>query len=168
MSIATAVAEYDAPTLGPALSRADGVERRACAQALQFWREAAAPRRMPSVTAIRPELVGALWPHLFIVEWPGEFEGSRVVQAGQVLIDALGADPTRCLMSECWPAESQQRLRFLQETTIELMTPIDEAGRWRRGEAELVYRCVWLPLSDDQRIVTHLLGALSFRTLRFT
>ncbi|MBL8702810.1 MAG: hypothetical protein JNK67_30795 [Alphaproteobacteria bacterium] len=168
MSVAAAVAEFDAPTLGPALSRADGVERRACAQALQLWREAAAPRRMPSVTAIRRDVAGTLWPHLFVVEWPGEFDGSRVVDAGSVLAEALGLDPVGKAMREAWPAESLQRLQFLQETTVELMTPIDEAGRWRRGESEIVYRCVWLPLSDDQRVVTHLLGAISYRTLRFT
>lgn len=168
MSVAAAVAEFDAPMLGPTLSRADGVERRACAQALQFWREVAAPRRLPSVTALRQEIAGGIWPHLFVVEWPGEFDRARIVHSGTVLAEALGRDPVGATMSEAWPAASLQRVQFLQETTVELMTPIDEAGRWQRAESEIVYRCVWLPLSDDQRIVTHLLGAISFRTLRFT
>ncbi|MBM3522797.1 MAG: PAS domain-containing protein, partial [Alphaproteobacteria bacterium] len=123
MSVAAAVAEYDAPTLGPALSRADGVERRACAQALQLWREAAAPRRMPSVSAIRPETAASLWPHLFLIEWLEDFEGARVVYAGAVLVEALGTDPTGRLITACWPAESQARVRFLHETTVELLTP---------------------------------------------
>lgn len=168
MSIATAVAEFDAPMSTPDIVRADGVERRACAQALQFWREAAAPRRMASVTAVRPETTGALWPHLFLVEWPGEFAGARFVHAGAVIEEALGRDPSGLTMAESWPLASLERVRFLQETTVELMTPIDEAGRWQRSGSEVVYRCIWLPMSDDQRVVTHLLGAISFRRLHFT
>ena len=50
-------------------------------------------------------------------------------------------------------------------TSAELRKPIADVGEFvnARGKA-IQYRCILLPLSRDQQIVDHVLGAFSFRT----
>jgi hypothetical protein len=166
MSIAAeTAAQLPYAGLGATVSRVDGIERRACSQALQWWRELAAPRHMPAMATVTPENAGGLWSHLFVVEVGNEPSGNRFVFANDFLRSALGEDPTGRTMREVWPEEAQPRAYFLQEAAIDLMSPIDEAGRWSRADGDVLYRCVLLPLSDDQRRVSHLLGAFSFRKL---
>ena len=158
------------PEAGPAptLARVDGIERRACSKALQWWREHAAPRHMPEIEAVTAAPAGELQDYLFAIEVGEEPAANRFVMAGEALRSALGFDPTGKSMIEVWPRAARERAFFLQKATAELMNPIDEAGRWTNDDGDdVVYRCVLLPLSADQRRVDHLLGAFSFRTIRY-
>lgn len=153
--------------LVPSLERADGVERRACARALQWWREMAAPRRAPSYSLVAAAARSELWPHLFILRCAEDAADNAFEHAGAMLRSALGRDPTGLTLSVAWPGESLERAHFLQKSCCDLLTPIDEAGRWNLVGEDIVYRCVLMPLSDDQRRASHLLGAFSFRRLAY-
>jgi hypothetical protein len=153
--------------LVPSLDRADGVERRACARALQWWRELAAPRRAPSSSQIGAAAAGELWPHLFLLRCAEDAADNRFEYAGAMLRSALGRDPTGLTLSIAWPGESIERALFLHKSCHDLLTPIDEAGRWNLVGEDIVYRCILMPLSDDQRRPSHLLGAFSFRRLAY-
>jgi hypothetical protein len=64
------------------------------------------------------------------------------------------------------PREIVGRALYFQKAACDLMAPIDEAGRFTRADgAQIVYRAVLLPLSDDQRSANYLLGVFSFRTI---
>jgi len=155
--------------LGPALTRVDGIERRACSRALQWWRELAAPRPLPEIGAFRVEMAGDLAPYLFALRLADDPAANRFVCAGESLRSALGFDPTGRSMIEIWPRDARDRALFLQRAAAELMNPIDESGRWAGADGdEIVYRCVLLPTSDDQRRVDHLIGAFSYRRLRLS
>jgi len=161
--------EAAAPDAGPAPPppRVDGIERRACSKALQWWRELAAPRHMPEFETVSAAPAGELQEFLFAIEVGAEPAANRFVMAGESLKRALGFDPTGKSMVEVWPRPARERACFLQKATAELMNPIDEAGHWTNDDGDdVVYRCVLLPLSTDQRRVDHLLGAFSFRTIR--
>ena len=150
-----------------ALARVDGVERRACSRALQWWRELAAPRRAPSFAEVTPQGAGELWPNLFLLENAGSAGLNQFIYSGQVLRSALGHDPVGRTLAEAWPQESYERACFLQESCVDLLTPIDEAGRWSFPGEDIVYRCLLMPLSDDQSRASHLLGAFSFRRFAY-
>jgi hypothetical protein len=155
--------------LAPTLARVDGIERRACSRALQWWRELAAPRPLPEIGDFDLDAAGELAPFLFALRLGNEPAGNRFVCAGETLREALGFDPTGRAMIEIWPRDARDRALFLQRAAADLMNPIDEAGRWRGDDGdEIVYRCVLLPASDDQRRVDHLIGAFSFRRLRLS
>ncbi len=150
-----------------ALARVDGVERRACSRALRWWRELAASRRAPAFTEVTQLSAGDLWPNLFILESMGSPGLNQFIYSGQVLRSALGHDPVGCTLAETWPQEGYERACFLQESCADLMAPIDEAGRWSFAGEDIVYRCLLMPLSDDERRVSHLLGAFSFRRFAY-
>ncbi len=161
---ATALAPPETPlALTSALMRVDGVERRACSRALQWWQALAAPYRVPKRSAVTEQSAGDLWPNLFILECAGSPGINQFVYSGQVLRSALGHDPVGRTLAETWPHEAYDRACFLQESCSDLLAPIDEAGRWSFAGEDIVYRCLILPLSDDQRHASHLLGAFSFR-----
>ena len=157
------------PDPAPALARVDGVERRACSRALQWWREAAAPRALPGIGAFDFGAAGELSPYLFALRLGEDPAGNRFIHAGETIRAALGFDPSGRSMMEAWPRDARDRALFLQKAAADLMNPIDEAGRWAApGGDEIVYRCVLLPASDDQRRVDHLVGAFSFRRIRLS
>lgn len=142
----------------------DGIERRACSLALRHWRELAAPRRYPSLAQITRESMPGLWEHLFVVEVGQDVADHVFLRAGNVIREALGGDPTGRKVGEAMPREIVGRSLYFQRAAVDLMAPIDETGRWVRGDgAEILYRAVLMPLSDDQRYANYLLGAFSFR-----
>jgi hypothetical protein len=144
----------------------DGVERRISSNAVQYWRELAAPRRYPAITQVTQESAPALWEHLFLIKVGPEAADHVFVQAGSVLRQALECDPKGKTVAEVLPREIVGRALYFQKAACDLMAPIDEAGKWVRGDGtEILYRAVLLPLSDDQRVANYLLGAFSFRTI---
>ena len=160
-----------APSLGPSalfvtptLATADGIERRACSRALEWWRELAAPRLFPSFARVTPESASFLWDSLFMIEIADEPSHYKFVHAGPILRAALGADPTGRKVADALPRAICDRQLYFQKAAVDLRNPVDEAGRWTRTDGdEVLYRSVFLPLSDDQRRINYLLGAFSFR-----
>lgn len=167
MTATTVATTESPPLLASALMRVDGIERRACSRVLQWWCELGARRSAPSFAAVTPQSAGDLWPNLFILENTGSPGLNQFVYSGQVLRSALGHDPMGCSLADVWPQEAYDRACFLHQSCSELLVPIDEAGRWSLPGEDIVYRCLILPLSDDQRSASHLLGAFSFRRFAY-
>jgi hypothetical protein len=151
----------------PAIEGGDGIERRACSRALQWWRELAASRHAPSRGAIDAAAGGEFEPNLFILRCARDAADNVFEHAGMALRSALGRDPTGLALAAAWPGALLERAIFLQQSCAELLTPIDEAGRWTLAGEDIVYRSVIMPLCDDRRLATHLLGAFSFRRLAY-
>ncbi len=144
----------------------NGTERRVSSNAVQYWRDLAAPRRYPSVTQVTQDSAAALWEHFCIIKVGPRAADHVFVRAGSVLREALGCDPTGKRVSDVLPREIVGRALYFQKAACDLMAPIDEAGKWVRGDGtEILYRAVLLPLSDDQRNADFLLGAFSFRAV---
>jgi hypothetical protein len=144
--------------------RSDGVERRANSRALTYWKQIAAPRRFPSASQVTKEGAADLWEYLFIVEIAPKPDQYRYVLAGGVLREALGRDPTGETVTTALPGGMGTRTVFLQQAAVGLKGPVDDAGMWVRNDgAQILYRAMLLPLSDDQQTVSHLLGAFSFK-----
>lgn len=147
-------------------STIDGIERRVSANAVQYWRELAAPRRYPGRDQVTRESAPALWDHFFVIKVGADPADHVFERTGKVLREALGCDPTGKTVGDVLPREIVGRALYFQKAACDLMAPIDEAGRFTRGDGtEIVYRAVLLPLSDDQREANYLLGAFSFRTI---
>lgn len=147
----------------------DGLERRVCSLALQYWRELAAPHRYPSRAQVTRESAPSMWEHFFIVDVGAEATDHVFVQAGAVLCKALGCDPTGRKVADMLPRAIVGRALYYQKAACDLMAPIDEAGKWVRPDGtEVLYRAVLMPLSENQRAANYLLGAFSFRTVAHT
>ena len=152
------------PLAPDTIVRTDGAERRANSRALTYWKEIAAPGRFPSRARVTQESAGDLWDYLFVVEIAPKPEQYRFVLAGAALCDALGRDPTGETVATVLPGGMGTRTVFLQQAAVGLKGPVDDAGMWVRPDgAEILYRAMLLPLSDDQTTVSHLLGAFSYK-----
>ena len=142
----------------------DGIERRVGSLALTFWRELAAPRRYPALSQVTRESAPDLWEHFFIVDVGSDVADHIFKHVGAVMRQALDFDPTGQKVGEVMPPEIVGRSLYFQKAAVDLMAPIDEAGRWRRKDgADILYRAILMPLSDDQRVANYLLGAFNFR-----
>lgn len=140
-------------------------ERRACSWALQYWRDLANGRLFPTLDEVTQEGAADLWEHLFVVEVSDDPGTYKYVQAGSVLCDALGFDPTGRPVAEVLPEDICSRVMYFQRAATDMRSPIDAAGRWTQNEGEdVLFRVVLLPLSDDQEHPNYLLGAVSFTT----
>ncbi|HEX6979159.1 MAG TPA: PAS domain-containing protein [Alphaproteobacteria bacterium] len=156
-----------APSIPPLrIAMPEGLERRACSIAVQYWRSIAGAQRYPSRRQVTRESARDLWDHLFIIQVAPKPADSVFVQAGAVLCRALGRDPTGQKVADMLPHDVVARSLYFQRTSCDLMAPIDEAGKWTRPDGTtLLYRSVVMPLSDDQRSANYLLGAFSYRTV---
>lgn len=153
------------PLAPPTIVRSEGVERRANSRALKYWQElAGSSRRFPSRREVARENAGDLWDHLFIVEVAANAADFRFAMAGAVLCAALGRDPTDEKIATALPGGMGARTVFLYQAAVGLKGPVDDANKWTRPDgAEILYRSIVLPLSDDGQTVNALLGAFSFR-----
>ena len=144
----------------------DGIERRISSTAVQYWRELAAPRRYPGRTQVTRESAPCAVGQFLHHQGRPRCRRARVRARRRALREALGCDPTGRIVGDVLPREIVGRALYFQKAACDLMAPIDEAGRFTRADGvEIVYRAVLLPLSDDQRVANHLLGAFSFRAI---
>lgn len=152
------------PLAPPTIVRVDGVERRANSRAMKLWKELAGARRFPSRAQVTAESAGDLWDNLFIVEVTPAPDQYKFAYAGAVLQQALGHDPTGKTVATAIPGGLGTRTLFFHQAAVGLKGPVDDAGAWTRADgAQILYRSILLPLSDDQQAVNFLLGAFSFR-----
>jgi hypothetical protein len=161
----TAVAATSAIFAPPADPLGEGAERRACALALAWWRDLAAAggRRAPTRTQLAEAEAPSVWPHFFVLRCAPRARANMFEGAGPVLCDTLGFDPRGWELADAWPAEAVERAVFLQQSAVDLVMPIEEAGRFRVLGEDILYRCLVMPVSDDEMTVSHLLGAISCR-----
>jgi hypothetical protein len=146
--------------------RTDGTERRANNRALEYWKKLAGARPFPSRHDVSRESAADLWDNLFVVDVSAGPAAYRFVQAGGVLISALGSDPTGETLGSVLPGGMGTRTLFFLQAAVGLKGPVtDDVGTWKRADGtEILYRSILLPLSEDGDKVTALLGAFSFRT----
>ena len=152
----------------PSLDRVDGVERRVCSRALAAWRALAAPRRFPAGAQIDALEPTDLKDHFFVLSVPGDSARSTCVSAGTVMQRAIGRDPTGRALSELLPPPIGQKLLGALRDAVATGAPVADSGRWARPDgSDDVYRAVLMPLSDDQRTIDAVLGAINFRTITY-
>lgn len=155
-------------TAPPSLDRVDGVERRVCTRALAAWHALAAPRRFPASGQIAACEPADLRDHFFVLSVPGDAAAPTCVSAGPVMRRAIGRDPTGRALTELLPPPIGQKLAGAMRDAVATGTPVADSGRWARPDgSDVVYRAVLMPLSDDQRTIDAVLGAINFRTITY-
>ena len=152
----------------PSLDRVDGVERRVCSRALAAWRALAAPRRFPAGGQIAACEPADLRDDFFVLSVPRDAAPSTCVSAGRVRRRAIGRDPIGRALTELLPPPIGQKLLGAMRDAVATGTPVADSGRWARPDgSDIVYRAVLMPLSDDQRTIDAVLGAINFRAITY-
>lgn len=152
----------------PSLERVDGIERRVCVRALDAWRRLAAPRRFPSGAQLDSVEPADLRDHFFVMTAPAGAAAPTCISAGPVMQRAIGRDPKGRALAEVLPPPIGQKLAGALRDAVATGMPVTDSGRWSRPDgSDIVYRAILLPLSDDQRTIDAVLGAINFRTVAY-
>ena len=138
-------------------------ERRLTARVEKEWRgccEAAYPRR----SDIDRAKFGNDWDYCFIVDLSDSTMDSRFSYVGTGLREEFGS-----------PIGERQRLSEVSEGTLlglaakeigkvkELKQSIVKSGRAVHEDAEILYRAILLPLSENGLLIDGVLGAIGYR-----
>ena len=91
--------------------------------------------------------------------------GDELIRSGEAVTLALGRDPVGMKAIEVLPSSTEMGLSFCR-AAAQMKKPIADVGRFTNVDGlDVRYRCILLPLSDDQETVNYVLGAFSFRIM---
>jgi hypothetical protein len=156
----------DAATpLQSSISEFEFDERRVIGRALRRWDQlrenALFPDRARCLIALNDSMSDSV---VVIVIGSGEKE-DRVIQCGNVFRDALARDPRGLPVGQIVPSTIEWGLVFWR-IAAEMRKPIADVGEFTNADGEeILYRSVFLPVTDDGGSVTHLIGAFSYKTM---
>src|ERR1700757_4194713 len=130
-------------------------KRRLVDRVLRLWREMARGQGFPSRDQIEPSKLGVDWRNCLVIAVQSPVQLSYLVAVGENL------SFTHC------PADSLEGvlLSHVPQVLSERRCLMIE-GRARLREVGILYRSALYPLSDDGRVLDHVLGAANYRATR--
>ena len=138
-------------------------ERRIVGRALGFWDSLRSETAFPRCGDCLAKFDERILPGMILIEVGADAESDTIVDCGPDFIDALGRDPVGLPVCEILPSATERGLVFWR-VAAEMKKPIADVGGFCNADGhEIVYRSVFLPVSEDGTRVTHLLGAFSYR-----
>lgn len=144
----------------PAQPRA---ERRLAGRVVDHWIRLGGEQSIPSLSQYEKCALPFSRANLFVIRMDPRGWDDRIVRAGAAFRNALGLDPVGRLAADVLPSAREHGLSY-HRTAVERRRPIADVGRFSNTEgAETLYRCILLPLSENQKQVDHVLGAFSHR-----
>ncbi len=140
-------------------------ERRLVFRVRHHWQEMVTGRHFPRLRDIDPWLVGDDWANCMLLKLdPDAAHASfRVVGANLVQPAGIldGAPISTCPAETILAAMLAVLPRCLADAA-----PLTLSGAAPHGGTRVLYRCVLLPLSEDDRRIDGVFGAANFRTMR--
>jgi hypothetical protein len=138
-------------------------EQRLVLRLLNYWRELAASRDMPTVYDISSFTVGDIREDCFILEFTEERElVFRFVGERQKAI--LGVDPTGLPLSAIDDETLLGRAVSYRSQVLDRRAPVSVGGQFTDKEGRTVlYRSILLPLGENA--ITALLGCVNSRVV---
>jgi hypothetical protein len=138
-------------------------ERRLTMRVHRIWLKAAAGHSYPRRSQIDPIQIGADWANCLMIDLDRVPSLSRFSYVGSALRDARWPTFERQCVGEC-----------LDDTLLELVTkriaellennqPLTFAGAAFHQDANILYRTILLPLSEDGVTIDGLLAAIGYR-----
>lgn len=161
---ATAAAA-DGPRGATAVSAMAG-ERRTVGQALSYWHAIRDHRPMPTLADVDLAGCGPLTDKLFILDIRSGIPEAAFTHCGGAVSDAFGRKAVGRRPHELMPPELAEHLLDLVRAVADFRRPLADAATLPRvrGGGVLKHRMAVMPLAGpDERTVTHILGAYSFR-----
>ncbi len=141
-------------------------ERRVSCQALYYWTELKKGKgeKLPHLEDLDFAAMGEIRDNLFLLS-TGNGGGKFIVQTcGKVLSEVCGRDPQGHSVADAFPQPLNESAFECCDTSVSSHQPMISHGTILfEDDSEIDYRMIFLPLSDDDKSVDHLFGALSFR-----
>lgn len=140
-------------------------ERRAVGRALSCWDSLRPGSGFPTPAGCLDAFHPGLKPGIIVIEVGEHEEDDRIVECGPWFRAAMGHDPVGAAAKDVLPSSTDRRLIFWR-VAAQMQKPIADVGGFTNiaGE-EILYRSVFLPVSEDGRRITHLIAAFSYKTV---
>jgi hypothetical protein len=142
----------------------DSMERRLVLRLLKYWRQLQNDGDFVSFDQIEPEKIPGIWPNCFVVEIfeNGDVPILRVI--GEEIAkwsDSLTADmPINQIPPDCLVGISLSHL----DEVVRKGVPVSRGGEYiSHAGGKILYRSILIPMSDDGKRITGLLGAANCR-----
>jgi hypothetical protein len=134
------------PVLGPALA---------------YWARKRGSRSMPRRRDIDPTEIAALLPNLQLIDVQGDRFRYRLV--GTALVEAFGRDYTGKYPHDLFPGKRGDFVSALYRSVRDAKRPMFNRSRYvTTKDLDMTANRLYLPLSEDDRDVSMLMGAFSF------
>jgi hypothetical protein len=140
-------------------------ERRAVGRALSCWDHLRKSKQFPSRADYLEIFDEDLTKGVIVIEFTPQEEDDRIVECGPLFRNAYGRDPVGLAAKSVLPSATERGLIFWR-VAAEMRKPIADVGEFtnRHGE-NVLYRSVFLPISEDGKRITHLMAAFSYKTV---
>jgi hypothetical protein len=141
------------------------IERRAVGRALNCWDRLRETKELPSRADCLEIFDDDLTNGIIVIEFTPQEEDDLIVECGPLFRDAYGCDPVGLAAKAVLPSATDRGLIFWR-VAAEMRKPIADVGEFTnlRGE-DVLYRSVFLPISEDGKRITHLMAAFSYKAI---
>ena len=101
---------------------------------------------------------------VIVIEVTPQEEDDKIVECGPLFRNAWGRDPVGLAAKNVLPSATERGLVFWR-VAAEMRKPIADVGTFTNQKGEdVLYRSVFLPISEDGKRITHLMAAFSYKT----
>jgi hypothetical protein len=139
-------------------------ERRAVGRALSCWDRLRKTKEFPSRADCLEIFDEDLTNGVIVIEFTPQEEDDLIIECGPLFRDAYGRDPVGLAAKNVLPSATDRGLIFWR-VAAEMRKPIADVGEFTNLHGEnVLYRSVFLPISEDGKRITHLMAAFSYKT----
>jgi len=138
-------------------------ERRLVGHALAHWDRLRGGRAFPTRDDFDAAPPDCAPEAVYLVAVGSDEASDRFVRVGEAVSTALGRDPVGLAVTEVLPSATEMGLSFCR-TVADMKKPIADVGRFTNAAgADVWYRSILLPLSDDQAHINYVVGVFSYK-----
>ncbi len=143
-----------------------GLERRMVLRLLRCWREAGGADGIPQLNNFNQDALAELWPDCYLLDLVTDKAAPRLEKIGESFLGELGCDLVGQPISDIPDGTLLKVSMGHLERVLSKGVPISLGGQFTNSDQDTVlYRCILLPLSDDNQTINQLLGAANSRVL---
>lgn len=140
-------------------------ERRLVLRLMAYWDDLRGERRFPRAAEIDSAAIGDDWENCFVLVLRTPLDVSTFDHVGAALLDGEAtADGGLTLGGVAERTLLRPSVGYLQRM-LEKQVPISLGGEAELADGPSLYRSILLPLSEDGRMIGHVLGAANARSV---
>jgi hypothetical protein len=146
--------------------KAGFAESRHHERLLRYWEQLRGQRPFPSEHEISPEALGPVWRSCFLISLDDVTRrmGYRYTYLGQELVEAYGTDMQNPDVAGKLLFEPGSPMSRRFDQVVREQKPVSDDGHFvNLNKLHIRYRACMLPLGNDKRGVTHILGCMRWK-----
>jgi hypothetical protein len=137
-------------------------DRRLTDRVLLRWTAITGDKRLPRYAEITPAVFGDDWRSCALIKLAPELTASQLLHLGDEVPIPEGTTGSKVLGDFAEDSLVRQAADIIP-AVIAMPAPITDGGAREAGANLILYRSVVLPISEDNRVVDHVLLAISYR-----